>query len=135
MTTNNDNWLGQHAMPMNKPNSNRRAQLSNKLNNFIQQGIANESNDQAQTVAANLTPLDDRGQLGKSAQIEVSHFDGREISFHHPLPLASRRAFVSIEDERFGSWEALVELGWCRFNRMGNYTSGGRFVRPAAKTA
>ena len=135
MKPNDGNWLGQPSGPASDLSINRRAVMPAALGNFIQPGIASELQDEHQTITAQLTPMNDQGQLGKSRPIEVSHFDGRDISFHHPLPLASRRAFVSIEDERLGSWEALVELGWCRFNRMGNYTSGGRFVRPSARSA
>lgn len=135
MTTNKDFWQGKQIPPAISFDSNRRKPTSGKLKQFVQQGTVEHSCDHDHSVSAILTPMDDRGRLEKSIQVTVSSFDGKDISFHHPLPLASRRVFVSIEDEQLGNWEALVELGWCRFNRMGHYTSGGRFVRPAAKTA
>lgn len=102
----------------------------------VQQGTIDMANQESsEPVAAHITPLDDRGQLGPSTRVEVNTMDGRDISFHHHLPLSTRRAFVSVEDDILGSWEALVDLSWCRFNRMGHYTSGGRLVRPVHDTA
>lgn len=102
----------------------------------VQQGTVEMSKaDLENTIPAHVTPLDDRGQLGSPTRVELSISDGRDVSFHHQLPLSTRRAFVSVEDEHLGSWEAMVDLSWCRFNRRGYYTSGGRFAEPAMKTA
>jgi len=99
----------------------------------VQQGVVEMSSSYA--VAARIVPLDDRGEPGPESQVELNSWDGRDISFHHQLPLSARRALISVEDEDFGRLEAEVSLSWCRFNRMGHYTSGGRFVQPAGRIA
>ncbi len=99
----------------------------------VQQGVVEMSSSLA--VAARIVPLDDRGEPGPESQVELNSWDGRDISFHHQLPLSARRALISVEDEDFGRLEAEVSLSWCRFNHMGHYTSGGRFVQPAGRIA
>ena len=99
----------------------------------VQQGVVEMSS--SLVVAARIVPLDDRGEPGSESQVELNSCDGRGISFHHQLPLSARRALISVEDNDFGCLEAEVSLSWCRFNRMGHYTSGGRFVRPAGRIA
>ena len=89
----------------------------------------------APEIAARITPLDDRGEPGPESLVQLSTCDKGGISFHHQLPLSARRALVSVEDADFGRLEAEVSLSWCRFNHMGHYTSGGRFVQPADKIA
>ncbi len=99
----------------------------------VQQGIVEGSSSSA--VAARIVPFDDSGEPGPESLVELYSCDGRGVSFHHQLPLSARRALISVEDEDFGSLEAEVSLSWCRFNRMGHYTSGGRFVQPTGKIA
>ena len=102
----------------------------------VQQGpIEISEQDLENTITAHVTPLDDYGKLGTTTKVDLNILDGREVSFHHQLPLSARRAFVSVDDEYLGSWEAIVDLSWCRFNRRGYYTSGGRFAVPATQTA
>jgi hypothetical protein len=84
---------------------------------------------------ARITPLDDRGQPGPESLVRLSSCDRRGLSFEHRLPLSARRALVSVDDADFGRLEVEVQLSWCRFNHMGHYTSGGRFVQPMAKIA
>jgi hypothetical protein len=94
----------------------------------MQQGIVEEG--ASSTIAARIVPFDDRGVPGPESQVELNSCDHREISFHHQLPLSARRAVISVEDANFGNFQAEVSLSWCRFNHMGHYTSGGRFVQP-----
>ena len=102
----------------------------------VQQGTVEISEqDLEKTISAHVTPMNDRGQLGAPTKVELNIDAGRDVSFHHQLPLSARRAFVSVEDEHLGSWEAIVDLSWCRFNRRGYYTSGGRFAEPAERSA
>ena len=76
-------------------------------------------------------PLDEQGRPGDAHSVEVSNVDGRSITFHHVSPLWSRRAMVELQGHREGRFAAEVDLSWCRFNRKGRYTSGGRFVQLA----
>ena len=99
----------------------------------VQQGVVEMSSSLA--VTARIVPLDDRGKPGLESQVELNSWDGRDISFHHQLPLSARRALILVDDEDFGRLEAEVNLSWCRFNHMGHYTSGGRFVQPAGRIA
>jgi len=91
--------------------------------------------DNASAVRARIALLSDQGQLGPSHQVNVKHFDQRGIAFDHRLPLSARRAMVTIEGPGMGRLVAEVDLGWCRFNRGGQYTSGGRFVQVIGKSA
>jgi hypothetical protein len=51
------------------------------------------------------------------------------LGFYHPVPLPYRRVIASIEKNP-GEWVAfLMDLNWCRFNRLGWYESGGRFIQ------
>jgi hypothetical protein len=84
---------------------------------------------------ARLTPLDDRGQPEPESLVRLSSCDKRGISFEHHRPLSARRALITVNNADFGRLEAEVQLSWCRFNHMGHYTSGGRFVQPMAKIA
>jgi len=93
-----------------------------------------KTND-ASTIQARIALFDKQGQLGPSYPVEVKDFDERGIAFDHRLPLTDRRAMVTLEGPGMGRLVAEVDLGWCRFNRGGQYTSGGRFVRVLGKTA
>jgi hypothetical protein len=84
---------------------------------------------------ARITPLDEWGRPGLVSLVRLSSCDRRGLSFEHPRPLSARRALVTVDDANLGRLEAEVQLSWCRFNRMGHYTSGGRFVQPAEKIA
>lgn len=88
-----------------------------------------------QTVRARITPLDDRGRPGISQSVYLKNFDKHGITFHHHRELLDRRALVSIESPRIGRFTAEVDLSWCRFSSRGDYTSGGRFVQLAGKSA
>ena len=99
----------------------------------VQQGVVDMNSSLA--IAARIVPLDDQGEPGPESQVELNSCDEWGISFHHQLPLSARRALISVEDEDFGRLEAEVSLSWCRFNRMGHYTSGGRLVQPAVRIA
>ena len=136
MTISKNSWLEQHAAGEAKDKLARELGRNAGQACGVQQGTVEVGElKQGQVVSAQITPLDDSGRLGNSTSVDVHSISGREIAFHHPLPLKTRHAFVSVHDEDVGSWEALVDLSWCRFNRMGHYTSGGRFVQPAARTA
>lgn len=137
MTINRSGWL-------NQPSSSTypvglRRNLSTlpadtcTVQQTVQQGVVEMSSSHA--VAARIVPLDDSGEPGPESQVVLNSYDGRGISFHHQLPLSARRALISVEDEDFGRLEAEISLSWCRFNRMGHYTSGGRFVQPAGRIA
>ncbi len=89
---------------------------------------------------ARIVPLDEQGLTGsgltgKSYPVELKDFDERGITFHHPQPLHDRRALLVLEGLNLGRIAAEVDLSWCRFSRSGHYTSGGRFVQRAGKTA
>ena len=134
MTIDRHGWLKQPSSSTN-PVGLRHNNLSDLSTDTcpVQQGVIDGSSSQA--VAARIVPLDDRGEPGPESQVELNSWDGRDISFHHQLPLSARRALISVEDEDLGRLEAEVSLSWCRFNHMGHYTSGGRFVQPAGKIA
>jgi hypothetical protein len=51
------------------------------------------------------------------------------LGFYHPVPLPYRRVIASVEQSP-GAWLGfLMDLNWCRFNRLGWYESGGRFLQ------
>lgn len=84
---------------------------------------------------AYLMLLDGQGEIGTSCRIEVRDFDKRGITFHHRRPLHDRRALVVLEGPNQTKIAAEVDLTWCRFSQLGQYTSGGRFVSLADKSA
>lgn len=133
MTINKYGWLNQPAISINTCESRRNLSALTADSSTVQQGVVDGSSTRA--VAAWIVPFDDRGEPGPESQVELTSCDHRGVSFHHQLPLSARRALISVEDEDFGSLEAEVSLSWCRFNRMGHYTSGGRFVQPAGEIA
>ncbi len=85
--------------------------------------------------AARIALVNEQGHLEPMCRVDVESCDERGLSFHHDLPLSARRALVFLEGTSKETRVAEVDLCWCRFNRRGHYTSGGRFVRPAGKTA
>jgi hypothetical protein len=133
MTTNKINWLNQpyHSTKAVELRRNLTALTADSCT--VQQGVVDGCSSPA--IAARIVPFDDAGEPGPESQVELSSCDHRGISFHHQLPLSARRALISVEDEDFGNLEAEVSLSWCRFNRMGHYTSGGRFVQPTGRIA
>jgi hypothetical protein len=139
MTINKFGWLNRPSRTTNPLGLRRNLSiLRADADDFqqevtVQQGVADM--DASRAIAARIVPLDDSGEPGPETQIELNSCDRRGISFHHQLPLSARRALVSVEDAEFGRLEAEVSLSWCRFNRMGHYTSGGRFVQLAGKIA
>ena len=137
MTINRFGWLKQPASSTNpvglRFNLPDLSTDTSTVQQTVQQGVVEMSS--THVVAARIVPLDDSGEPGPESQVELSSCDGRGISFHHQLPLSTRRALISVEDEDFGRLEAEVSLSWCRFNRMGHYTSGGRFVQPTGRIA
>lgn len=78
-----------------------------------------------------LTPVLPEGATDDATSIVAV---GRALSisglgFFHPTPLPYRRVIASIE-QTTGQWVGfLMDLNWCRFNRLGWYESGGRFVQ------
>ncbi len=86
-------------------------------------------------VCAQITPLDASGTPGTSHSVRLKNFDKHGVTFYHRRPLCGRRALVSIESPQIGRFVAEVDLSWCRFSRRDNYTSGGRFVQLANKSA
>jgi len=99
----------------------------------------------AAMLRAKIIPIDAEGRPGRSHPVEIENVDRHGITFQHELPLSDRRATIVLEGpvlegpvlEGPGSscLTAEVELSWCRFRRVGHYTSGGRFVAHAGKTA
>jgi hypothetical protein len=130
MTINKFGWLNQ--LDYSKTSAATRRHLAT-LGCTVQQGVVERS--AAPAIAARIVPFDDAGKPGPESLVELSSCDGRGISFHHQLPLSASRAVISVEDKDFGNLEAEVSLSWCRFNRMGHYTSGGRFVQPPSRIA
>ena len=133
MTINQPNWLDQPTQSSNLVKLRRDFSVSVGKGCAVQQGIVEPSASLG--IAARIVPFDDQGLPGPEALVELNSYDRRGVSFHHQLPLSARRALISVDDEDFGSLEAEVNLSWCRFNRMGHYTSGGRFVQPAGRIA
>ena len=133
MTIDRHGWLKQPSSSINPVGLRHNLSARTPDTCPVQQGVVDGSSSHA--VAARIVLLDDRGEPGPESQVELNSWDGRDISFHHQLPLSARRALISVEDEDFGRLEAEVSLSWCRFNRMGHYTSGGRFVQPAGRIA
>ena len=133
MTIDRHGWLKQPSSSTNPIGLRRHLSKLPTDTCPVQQGVVDGSSSYA--VAARIVPLDDRGKPGPKSQVELNSWDGRDISFHHQLPLSARRALISVDDEDFGRLEAEVNLSWCRFNHMGHYTSGGRFVQPAGRIA
>ncbi|MGI9427844.1 MAG: hypothetical protein ACR2NM_04255 [Bythopirellula sp.] len=133
-----------------KPNQQSRSRSSHldqneiELRRLISAAVAQHRNPQivdelpltpGSQLQAKILPVDEQGSTGPSFQIEVSDFDERGITFHHPQPLHGRRALVVLEGLKLGRIAAEVDLSWCRFTRRGQYTSGGRFVALVDKTA
>jgi len=85
------------------------------------------------SIRARLTPRDERGNLGTPTLVDVVEIDERGLTLEHSFPLSDCRVRIQLEGRRALSAE--VELTWCRFNQLGHYTSGGRFVQPLKKTA
>jgi hypothetical protein len=82
-----------------------------------------------------LTPLADDGvtPLNKTFTVAGKHLSERGLGFYHPKPLPYRWVIASLERSP-GEWLAfLLDVSWCRFNALGWYESGGRFVRPMAQ--
>jgi hypothetical protein len=80
-----------------------------------------------------LTPLADDGRTPLDGTFTVAgkHVSERGLGFYHPKPLAYRRMIASLE-RGDGDWVSFVlDVSWCRFNSLGWYESGGRFLRPA----
>lgn len=133
MTIDRFGWLKQPSSFTNPVGLRRHLSDLSTDTCAVQQGVVEMGSSYA--VAARIVPLDDRGEPGPESQVELNSWDGRDISFHHQLPLNARRVLISVEDEDFGRLEAEVSLSWCRFNRLGHYTSGGRYVQPAGRIA
>jgi len=133
MTINKLNWLYQPHDPTKSVEVRRNLSALTSDTCAVQQGVVDGKS--SPVIAARIVPFDDAGEPGPESQVELRSCDHRGISFHHQLPLSARRALISVEDEDFGSLEAEVSLSWCRFNRMGHYTSGGRFVQPSGRIA
>jgi hypothetical protein len=79
-------------------------------------------------VTARITPLDAQGSPGEPCDVDLQQFDSRRLTFAHRLPLADRRAVVSLEAPQLGQLVAEVDLSWCCYREGGGYTSGGRLV-------
>ena len=88
-----------------------------------------------QLVHACITTLESRGTPGPTHVVRIKRFDCHGITFSHRRPLRDRRVLVSIESPTIGRFVVEVDLGWCQFRRQGDYTSGGRFVQLANRSA
>lgn len=139
MTANKSGWLSQSLRSTNPVKLRRNLSMLTadacvtQSDMIVQQGMVD--GDSSRGVAARIVPLDAEGEPGPESHVELNSCDNRGISFHHQLPLSARRALVSVEDADFGRLKAEVSLSWCRFNHMGHYTSGGRFVSPVGRIA
>lgn len=134
MTINKHGWLNRNSSPeLNTVRPQGQAHLAREAPQDVPVPAALESSADAEI--ARVTPLDDRGEPGPESLVRLRSCDRWGLSFEHPTPMSARRALVTVDDADFGRLEAEVRLSWCRFNRMGHYTSGGRFVQPAAKIA
>ncbi|MCA9231138.1 MAG: hypothetical protein KDA57_10825 [Planctomycetales bacterium] len=120
-------------------NANRTLYLRHRI-----QAAASELRDLTQvaqsgqgepSLHARLTTLNEQGQPGTTQSIVIKDFDEQGVTFYHQSPLSSRRAILMIEKPPLGRLAAEVDLTWCQFNSTGRYTSGGRFVQLAGKTA
>ncbi|NOY43398.1 MAG: hypothetical protein GXP26_16385 [Planctomycetes bacterium] len=106
-----------------------------KLRVPCEHGPAAKESVSSDSLQARLSPIDQRGRWKSSLAIDIKDFDERGITFYHQLPLSDRRAMLVIESPQLGRLTTEVDLTWCRFNRTGRYTSGGRFVQRASKSA
>ena len=86
-------------------------------------------------LTALMTPLDEQGRPGKTRPVRLAELNERGLAVEHQLPLRDRRALVTVDDPKVGSFTAEVDLSWCRFQPGGRYTSGGRFVHPWRRSA
>ncbi len=86
-------------------------------------------------IHARITTLDAGGTPGPTHAIRIKRFDRHGIAFSHRRPLHDRRILVSIESPAIGRFVVEVDLSWCHFCRQGDYTSGGRFVQLASRSA
>jgi len=129
------------SMRINKQSSGKRLAASRPAMAFVPQCIpqcvdeAKNRIPESGPTAARIALVNEQGQLEPMCHVDVESYDERGLSFHHSLPLSARRALVFLEGTSKETRVAEIDLCWCRFNRKGHYTSGGRFVRPAGKTA
>jgi hypothetical protein len=87
----------------------------------------------AAPVLFRLTPLDEDRQLVSDQSIVVvgKNISQRGISFIHNRPLPYRRARLTLIQPGMGTFDAEMDISWCRFTRPGWYESGGRLLRAA----
>ncbi len=70
-------------------------------------------------------PLPDRSPI----IVVGKHISERGLAFFHPEPFPYRRAIVSFQRRQRGWVSLLIDLNWCRFNRLGWYEGGGRLLQ------
>lgn len=118
-----------------------RTELRNRLTTMVAHLRQRASTDPAcqsvrnRSVHARITTLDAIGTPGPTHAIRIKRFDRHGITFSHHCPLRDRRVLVSIESPMIGRFLVEVDLSWCQFSRQGDYTSGGRFVQLANRSA
>ena len=118
-----------------------RSELRNRLTTMVAHLRRRAMTDPAcqsscsPSVHARLTALDSRGTPGPTHTVRIKRLDRHGITFSHRRPLRDRRVLISIENSAIGRFVAEVDLSWCHFRRQGNYTSGGRFVQLASRSA
>jgi len=118
-----------------------RTELRNRLTTMVAHLRRRANTDPAcqsgcsPSVQARITALDPRGTPGPTHTVRIKRLDRFGITFSHRRPLRDRRVLVSIENSAIGRFVAEVDLSWCQFSRQGDYTSGGRFVQLASRSA
>ncbi|MEO2048416.1 MAG: hypothetical protein ABGX16_17830 [Pirellulales bacterium] len=118
-----------------------RSELRNRLTTMIALLRPKASTDSAcqppylPPVQARITLHDRFGTPGPTHRVRIKKFDRHGITFSHRRPLHDRRVLVSIESPTIGQFVAEVDLSWCQFSCLDNYTSGGRFVQLANQSA
>jgi len=82
-----------------------------------------------------LTPVtaDGRQVVGEPVVVVGRHLSVRGLDFYHFAPLAHQYVVASFDRGDGGQLHVLVALRWCRFNHLGWYENGGRFVQKLAK--
>ena len=76
-----------------------------------------------------LTPLaeDGRAITGESITVIGKNISRCGLSFYHSVPLAYRRARISVENSEI-AFAAEIDIHWCRFSKPGWYESGSRLI-------
>jgi hypothetical protein len=79
---------------------------------------------------AKLIPLEseDAAPTAKPMVVAGKQISAGGFGFFHQQPIIERYAQILFEKPSGGQFAVTMELRWCRFNRLGWYESGGRFL-------